>query len=179
MAAKRYISKTGVKYSFLVEVRGKVKSISFKGNEKDCIVNDPATQKAVEGSKYFKNEWIGVAQGSTAGGFDEDVDGIAGGEATGDKLEVARASSKTKAELEAEAAKVRSGANAGIAGSEATGEVVDGEATPFPKVTDINGAVAILKGEPYKINHMKLKDPASVMAQAKLNNVSFPNWNIQ
>lgn len=174
MEVKRYISKTGVKYSFLVEVRGKVKSITFKGNEKDCIVNDPATQKAVEESKFFKNGWIGVAQGSTAGGFDEDVDGIAGGEATGDKLEVARASSKTKAELEAEAAEGQSGANAGIAGGEATGEV-----TPFPEVTDINGAVAILKGEPYKVQCTKLKNPASVMAQAKLNKVSFPNWNIQ
>lgn len=179
MAAKRYISKTGVKYSFLVEVNGKVKSISFKGNEKDCIVNDPATQKAVEESKFFKNGWIGVAPGTTAGGFDEEVSGIAGGEATGDKLEVARASSKTKVELEAEAAKSKSGENAGIAGGEATGEDVDGEATPYPEVTDINGAVAILKGEPYKVHHMKLKDPASIMEQAKLNNVSFPNWDIQ
>lgn len=174
MAAKRYISKTGVKYSFLVEVNGKVKSISFKGNERDCIVNDPATQKIVEGSKYFKNGWIGVAQGSTAGGFDEDVDGIAGGEATGNKLEVARASSKTKAELEAEAVKEQSGENAGTAGGEATDK-----ATSYTEVTDINGAVAILKGEPYKVHHMKLKDPVSVMEQAKLNNISFPNWNIQ
>ena len=170
MAAKRYISKTGVKYSFLVKVRGIVKSITFKGNEKDCIVNDPATQKAVEESKFFKNGWIGVAPGTTAGGFDEEVSGIAGGEATGDKLEVARASSKTKAELEAEATMKAAALQPG----EATGE-----ATPFPEVTDINGAVAILKGEPYKINHMKLKDPASVMVQAKLNKVSFPNWNIQ
>ncbi|NDW19410.1 hypothetical protein D0T53_10890 [Dysgonomonas sp. 216] len=180
MAAKRYISKTGVKYSFLVEVNGKVKSISFKGNEKDCIVNDPATQKAVEESKFFKSGWIGVAPGTTAGGFDEDVEGIGGKpEGTEEKLNVPRANSKTKAELEAEAAKGQSGENAATAGGEATGEGVDGEATPYTEVTDINGAVAILKGDPYKVHHMKLKDPASVMEQAKLNSVSFPNWNIQ
>lgn len=170
MAAKRYISKTGVKYSFLIEVNGKVKSISFKGNERDCIINDPATQKAVEESKFFKNGWIGVAPGTTAGGFDEDVDGIAGGEVIEDKLEVPRANSKSKVDTDADG-KVVQGTD--------TGSEVSGELIAYPAVTDINGAVAVLKGEPYKVHHMKLLNPASVLEQAKLNNVSFPNWNAQ
>ncbi|MDR1089946.1 MAG: hypothetical protein LBL79_02630 [Prevotella sp.] len=49
----------------------------------------------------------------------------------------------------------------------------------YDNVTDINGAVATLKGEPYKVHHMKLKDPASVIEQAELNDVSFPNWKVE
>lgn len=75
---KRYISKTGVKYTFLVNVNGKTKSVSFRGSENDCIVSDKETQKAIENSRYFKNGYIGVAPGTTAGGFDEDVGGPTG-----------------------------------------------------------------------------------------------------
>ena len=62
--------------------------------------------------------------------------------------------------------------------SEAPEDIViaNDDITPYPDVTDINGAVAVLKGEPYKVHHMKLKNPAAILEQAKLNNVSFPNW---
>lgn len=162
MSVKRYISKTGVKYSFLLEVKGRVKSISFRGNEKDCIVKDQATQKELEESSYFKEGLIGVAPGTTAGGFDEDVIGLAGGETVGEKLEVKRANSKTRVEQEAE---------------EDNGPTDPAEPTLFPDITDINGAIAVLKGDPYKIHHMKLKSLEEVKDQARLNNVEFPNWN--
>ena len=155
MATKRYISKTGVKYSFLVEVNGKIKSISFKGNEKDCIVTDPATQKKVESSKFFKNGWIGVAPGSTAGGFDEEVNGLAGGELTGGKLKAARANPKDKVEQ--------------------GGMTVDVEPASYPEVTDINSAVEVLRGEPYNIAHQSLRTPEAIFKKAEEVGASFPN----
>lgn len=64
-------------------------------------------------------------------------------------------------------------------GSENNGEVINNDMIACPDVTDINGAVALLKGEPYKVHHMKLQNPAAILEQAKLNNISFPNWNPQ
>lgn len=52
------------------------------------------------------------------------------------------------------------------------------ELKSFPEVTTINDAVALLRGEPYRVNHMKLKSPDKVLEQAKLNLVDFPNWTI-
>ncbi len=50
------------------------------------------------------------------------------------------------------------------------------EAKEFPEVTDINGAVAVLKSEPYKVHHMKLKTPEAIREQAAICGVTFPNW---
>lgn len=58
-------------------------------------------------------------------------------------------------------------------------KIEDTEVQVYDNVTDINGAVAILKGDPYKVHHMKLKSPGEVMEQANLYNVSFPNWTPQ
>jgi hypothetical protein len=55
-----------------------------------------------------------------------------------------------------------------------------GEPSPemavFPDVVDINGASAVLRAEPYKVNHLALRTPEQVRARATINGVSFPNW---
>jgi len=45
----------------------------------------------------------------------------------------------------------------------------------FPDVTDLNEAVAVLRGEPYKVHHSKLKSKDAVLTVAKELGVSFPN----
>jgi len=45
----------------------------------------------------------------------------------------------------------------------------------FPEVTDLNGVVAILKGEPYKVHHSKMKSKEDVLKIAQEFGVSFPN----
>lgn len=164
MATKRYISKTGVKYTFLVDVKGKIKSISFKGNEKDCIINDPDTQKAVESHEYFKDGRIGVAPGTTAGGFDEEVNGLAGKEKNDSKLEVPRSDSRTKAEKEAaEAAKTDDTAVKVHAG-----------------ITDFQTARDILLGEPYNIAPQAVsKNPESILKKAADLGISFPDLKVE
>lgn len=173
--AKRYISKTGVKYTFLVDVKGKIKSIQFKGNEKDCIITDPATQKAVENHEHFKEGRIGVAPGTTAGGFDEEVNGMAGLEKTGEKLAVDRSNSKTKAEQEAEDEKKnKSGSDEDIDGLGDEGK--KDEANIYKDVTSPLDAREILLGEPYNVHPSAVqKNPEAILKKATELGVSFPN----
>lgn len=174
MAAKRYISKTGVKYTFLVNVNGKIKSISFKGNEKDCIIQDAATQKAVEESDFFKDGRIGVAPGTTAGGFDEDVSGLAGTEKTEDKLNVARSDSRTNAEKEADALKAaREGTSTG-AGTEGTeDEKVHAGITSPLEARDI-------LIETYGVSPQGVqKNPEAIVKKAAELGVSFPDLKVE
>lgn len=169
MAAKRYISNTGVKYTFLVSVKGKTKSISFKGNEKDCIIQDAATQKALENHEYFKKGWIGVAPGTTAGGFDEEVDGLAGSEKIQEKLHVTRSDSRTKAEIEAaERAKQQTSKND-----------TEEESNVFPEITSPMDAREILMSEPYNLTPQAVKkNPEDILKKAEELGLSFPNLTI-
>lgn len=49
------------------------------------------------------------------------------------------------------------------------------DAKEFPEVTNIQGAVEVLKGEPYRIAAQSLRTPENVLKQAETNNVKFPN----
>ncbi|MCL2650317.1 MAG: hypothetical protein FWD60_04720 [Candidatus Azobacteroides sp.] len=53
------------------------------------------------------------------------------------------------------------------------------ELVEFPDVTDLNDAVAILKGSPYKIHYSKLKSKDDILSVAKDIGVSFPNLPIE
>ena len=45
----------------------------------------------------------------------------------------------------------------------------------YPEVTDLNDAVSVLKREPYRVHHSKLKDKDSVLKIAEELGASFPN----
>lgn len=65
----------------------------------------------------------------------------------------------------------------GTSGDDAPAEQGDApETTAYPNVIDINGAAAVLKGEPYNIAHQSLRTPEKVRAHAEVLGVSFPNW---
>ena len=49
----------------------------------------------------------------------------------------------------------------------------------FPEVTDLNEAVAVLKGEPYRVHHAKLKSKNAVLAIAQEFGVLFPNLSLE
>jgi hypothetical protein len=49
------------------------------------------------------------------------------------------------------------------------------EEKEFPEVTGIQGAVEILKGEPYGVAVRSLRTPEDVLKQAEANGVKFPN----
>lgn len=44
-----------------------------------------------------------------------------------------------------------------------------------PDVIDFQGAVAVLRGEPYKVSHLALRTPEMLRKQAEANKVGFPN----
>lgn len=180
MAAKRYISKTGVKYTFLVNAKGKIKSISFKGNEKDCIIQDAVTQKAVEESDFFKDGRIGVAPGTTAGGFDEEVSGLAGTEKIEDKLNVARSDSRTNAEKEADAQKA---ATEVTEGTEGTSTETETEKTDNKKVhTGITSPIDArdILIETYGVSPQGVqKNPEAIVKKAAELGVSFPDLKVE
>lgn len=57
-----------------------------------------------------------------------------------------------------------------------TTDVSISEVNVHAEVTDINGAVEVLRGEPYNVAHQSLRTPDAVRKQAGLKNVTFPNW---
>lgn len=54
----------------------------------------------------------------------------------------------------------------------------DDGVTDYPKVTDINGAVEVLKGEPYKVAHQSLRTPTAILNKAAEHKVTFSNWKV-
>ena len=134
MAKKKYISLTGIQYTFPVVIKVKDKEkviwISFKGNENDYVTANTDVQDAIEATDKFKNKEIGISEKQTD---DEGKD-----EGTGSDFEPAE----------------------------------------FENVTDINGAVEVLNGEPYKVAKNKLKTPDSIKSAMETYNVSFPNLQL-
>jgi hypothetical protein len=55
---------------------------------------------------------------------------------------------------------------------------VDFDPVEYGEVTDINMAAEILRGNPYRIHHSKLKSPESILKEAEGVNASFPNLRI-
>jgi len=45
----------------------------------------------------------------------------------------------------------------------------------YPEVTDLNGAIEVLTGTPYKVAKSSLKSPAEIEKKAAEKGVSFPN----
>lgn len=134
MASKRYISLTGVQYTFpvVVKANGKEKAVwvSFKGNENDYATANADIQAAIEATDKFKNKEIGLSEKQAA---DE---------------------------------------------SKGEGSETGFEPVAFEDVTDINGAVAVLNGEPYKVAKSKLKTPDAIKLAMETCSVSFPNLQL-
>lgn len=133
MAKKKYISLTGIQYTFPVTVKDKTVWVSFKGSDNSYVTAKADVQRAIESTDKFKNKVIGLS-----GEFieDEDLTGKAGqGEP---KFEIAE----------------------------------------FLDVADINSAVAILSGEPYKVAKSKLKTPDRIKTAMAECSVSFPNLQL-
>lgn len=70
MAKKKYISLTGIQYTFpvIIKVNDKDKPVwvSFKGNENDYVTANKDVQEAIEATDKFKNKEIGVSEKQVA-----------------------------------------------------------------------------------------------------------------
>lgn len=53
------------------------------------------------------------------------------------------------------------------------------EPATFENVVDINGAIEVLKGEPYKLKANQLNTPEKVKAKIIGCNIDFPNWTVE
>jgi len=131
---KKYISLTGIQYTFPVIIKSKDKEkvvwISFKGNENDYVTSNNDIQDAIEATEKFKNKEIGLS--------DKKITEDKKDEGTGSEFEPAE----------------------------------------FENVTDINGAVEVLNGDPYKIAKNKLKTPDNIKSAMEIYKVSFPNLQL-
>ena len=63
MAKKKYVSLTGIQYTFPVKVKDKYVWISFKGNENDYTTSNKDIQEAIEGCDKFKSRELGLFGG--------------------------------------------------------------------------------------------------------------------
>lgn len=154
------VYRATTRLTFPVLVDGEKQYVKFSDDHNSLSTSDEKVQEYIENSPHFKRKEITLfrkigeekkVQTKVVNPAPEGTGGSgtsAGGKTTGEN------------------------ANGGTG----TGGEINNDTTPYPDVTDINGAVSVLKGEPYKVHHMKLQNPTAILEQAKLNNVSFPNW---
>jgi len=73
MAKKKYISRTGIQYTFPVKTKnGKVVWISFKGNESDYVTSSKDVQEAIEATDKYKDKIIELSDKQDAAETEED-----------------------------------------------------------------------------------------------------------
>ncbi|MFT3994401.1 MAG: hypothetical protein QM660_08840 [Dysgonomonas sp.] len=174
------VYRATTRLAFPVVVDGKKQYVKFSDDHNSLSISDEKVQEYIENSPHFKRKEItlfkkiGEEKKVQTKAVDPASEGTGSGQVTGttqSNLTPAPGYPETSAGGETSGVN----ANEGIG----TGEGINNDITPYPDVTDINGAVALLKGEPYKVHHMKLQNPTAILEQAKLNNVSFPNWTPQ
>lgn len=71
MQKKKYISATGIQYTFPVMAKGKAVFISFKGNENEYSTANKDIQAAIEATAKFKNKEIVLYNSTTPEQNDE------------------------------------------------------------------------------------------------------------
>jgi len=94
---------------------------------------------------------------------------------SGDQLEYVTSNKQIQNAIESDT-KFKEGL-IGVASSESKSDEPKESVEPkeFPEVTVLNDAVAVLRGDPYRVHYSKLKSREAVMAIAKELGVSFPN----
>ena len=171
MSEKRYISLTGIAYTFPVfPIGGKIKYISLAGPQVDLYTSNLSIQKAIERSKHFKSKKIGLAKGYDP--FTEEELTESSGITTEDENK-AKVVPGTKEKKVDETKKTKE--------TESSGETAEDENSDikaFDDVKDWQKAKDILRGEPYNIAFQSLNTPANILKQAELNKVSFPNLQL-
>lgn len=188
MAAKRYKSLTGTRYTFPVSVGGKVVWVSFGGPQNSFIASDEALQKVIESSKWFKDGKIGIggavksteAPKTPAPKKPTVTKPLAPGD-EGNTTPEDTLGPNPPIDVDGNGDPETQGDSDTPVGGSDIPETADtqdspSEMTAYPEVTDINGAVKVLRGEPYNIAYQSMRTPEKVMAHAAINNVSFPNW---
>lgn len=80
MGKKKYVSLTGVQYTFPVKTKNdKVVWVSFKGNDSDYVTSNKDVQEAIEATEKFRNGEIGISDRVVDTGEDNSVNGDSAG----------------------------------------------------------------------------------------------------
>lgn len=170
MGRKRYKSLTGTQYTFPVSVEGKRIWISFGGNENDYATSNTKVQAAIEATAEFKRRMIGLVGGEETPIVEKVVP-------------IAPATEVVKPIIPANPVENPKPKEDSVNDPEnpngADEQEVPKHVASYPDVVDINGAVAVLRGDPYKVHHMSLQTPEAIIKQAAANNVVFPNWKTE
>jgi len=147
---KIYISKTGMVYAFPVTIKKGDKELHPFIEFGNDLKFETST-KAVQESIEASDYFKRGKIGLLSTIESGEDDGTDAGEATNKTAKTIKPQGKQNTEYEPKA---------------------------FDNVTDIQGAVEVLKAEPYKINVKSLRTPENIMKQAQTCNVTFPNWKL-
>jgi hypothetical protein len=179
MATKIYTSPTGTGITFPVSVGNKRDWIHLDGDRSDFTTADAAVQAAIENHPKFKAGQIilVVSKPNTMEQSCAEQEIKSTGILT---TETILRNTEVGGEDELANTDEISDDNDTVLVSEANPQSDPGIKTDeydiIVEVTDINGAAAILRAEPYKVHYTKLRTPEAVREQAALNKVAFPNW---
>ena len=172
---KRYISLTGVAYTFPVfPEEGKSVFVSLKGSELDYKTDNENIQKAIERHKRFTSRQIGLARGYKP--FTEEL-------RHNETVDNSPFPNEDKSSLESgiNMVAVVDLQNQSVENTEMNQEESnsvsdeDFKAAVFEEVTTFQAAREILRAEPYNIPFQGITKPESIMKQAEKVHVSFPN----
>lgn len=164
MVKKKYISLTGIQYTFPVVIqvkdRDKTVWVSFKGNENDYTTSNESIQDAIEATDKFKNKEIGLSESEKI--TEDKTEGV--------EKKVAKKEETTKtAKVEKKAEEVKE-------------DKTEGAEKVHAGITSPLDARDILLGEPYNVHPSAVqKNPEVILKKATELGVSFPDvkWDAQ
>lgn len=174
---------TGGALTFPVKTNKGREWVTIAGTGREYTTSDATIQAAIEARREFKVGQISIVSRANA----PKQPTVPTGTPKTSVMDTPKESQKTVAETheQPETQSVVDGATQDTTGEAPRGTPLEAEGdedspavkdvTEYPEVTDINSAVAVLRGEPYNIHHLKLRTPAMIREQAAINKVSFPN----
>jgi hypothetical protein len=157
---KTYVSTKGAQITFPVKVAGKVKWVSFNGRLNDFTTSNVELQNAIETCKRFIKKDIELINGLPNAPVAPAEDTVV--------LELIKPEDEKDIKPEDNVDKESV--------SPITGETGDGqpENKTYPNVTDLQGAIRILKTE-FNVAHQSLRSPENVQKKIEELGISFPN----
>lgn len=173
---KTYISTTGDKITFPVEVAGKVRFISFNGTKGDLTTEDVKLQNAIETSRKFKSGAVALLNGKPNTPVKETPKEVVVQQEEPVNTPIVTIESQEESHVPVE--EPQTGAKTDVIVDPVKENVKDtdkqqGDTKSYPDVTDYQTAASILR----KLGaaHQSVRTPVNIKKKALEMGIEFPN----
>lgn len=166
---KTYISTTGDKITFPVEVAGKVRFISFNGTKGDLTTEDVKLQNAIETSRKFKSGAVALLNGKPNTPVKETPKEVVVQQEEPVNTPIVAAESQKEQEVETQTDVIVDPVKEDVKDTDKQ----QGDTKSYPDVTDYQTAASILR----KLGaaHQSVRTPVNIKKKALEMGIEFPN----